>query len=70
MDFGGRIMSWPGLKHLGPLLEKDTEGCVLVSDQRGGWVGVGSLQCLPFLLLGFHPLRGLHSNLRYWEKSC
>jgi hypothetical protein len=50
LDFGGRIMSRPGLEHLGPFLEKDTEVCVLLSGQRegGGWVS-------PFLLLGFTP---------------
>lgn len=46
-------MSWPGLEHLGPFLEKDTEACVLLFDQRegGGWVSLVS----PFLLLGFTP---------------
>lgn len=46
-------MSWPGLEHLGPFLEKDTEVCVLLSGQRegGGWVSPVS----PVLLLGFTP---------------
>lgn len=48
-------MSWPGLEHLGPLLEKDTEGCVYpcVSDQREG--GGRFFPIPPFLLLGFTP---------------
>lgn len=60
-------MLWPGLEHLGHLLEKDSEGGVLVSDQRecGGWVSPAS----PFLLLTFTP-EGLLRNLRYWEQYC
>lgn len=67
MDSGSRIVLWPGLEHLGHLLEKDSEGGVLVSDQRecGGWVSPES----PFLLLTFTP-EGLLRNLRFWEQYC
>lgn len=67
MDSGSRITLWPGLEHLGHLLEKDSEGGVLVSDQRecGGWVSPAA----PFLLLTFTP-EGLLRNLRYWEQYC
>lgn len=40
MDFGGRIVAWAGLEHLGHLLVKDTRAVSLCLTR--GRVGVGS----------------------------